>query len=287
MIYHIQMATCNILNCKNPIAPYFRCAECGFKMCDTCAHNLDIGKEICPKCTFGGNFEGIFPGISKVRFTQDHGTSILSTQEGHYSALDDNPQPIYKYAVYMTRKRNNLILVFRLQDGQGERFMKFSLFIRLGVTMIRLHSPLNIRGKKYEEKYSYQSLGDTFKQNVNPLLSSLTPKFKEVVFDTFQKDFDTFQKDSIEANFNTDQPIFGVKWWESITDQPIFGVKWWKSMVGEFDESQAYIQFDASASAASPFRPRRRGSKSVKRRRKLGSKSRSRKRSSKPRPRRR
>jgi len=38
-----------------------------------------------------------------------------------------------------------------------------------------------------------------------------------------------------------------------------------------------------AASAASPFRSRRRGSKSVKRRRKLGSKSKSRKRSSKPR----
>jgi hypothetical protein len=37
------------------------------------------------------------------------------------------------------------------------------------------------------------------------------------------------------------------------------------------------------ASAASPFRPRRRGSNSVKRRRKLGSKSKSRKRSPKPR----
>jgi len=232
-------------------------------MCQTCADNLVIGdgvdsdgvdkyKQICPKCTFGGNFEGIFPGISNVRFSQDHAISILSTQQGHYKVFGDNPQPIYKYTVYMTRKRNNLILVFRLNDGQGERFMKFSLFIKDELVMIKFSCPLNISGLKIKQELILQ---ETFKPDENPVLSSLTEKFKTNVFNHFRRL-------STERHFNT---------------EPIFGLEWWKLMMWYYKENKDYIQL---------FRPnksRRRGSKSVQRRRKLGSKSKSRKRSSKPR----
>jgi hypothetical protein len=251
MIYHIHMATCGILNCNEPLFERFYCHVCKLNMCATCADNLVIdGKQICPKCTFGGNFEGIFPGISNVRFSQDHATSILSTHQGLYKALEDNPQPIYKYTVFMTRKRNNLILVFRLNDGQGERFMQFSLFIKNKLVMIQFFCPLNISGQDIEQELILEETFNPDKKN--PVFSSLTKKFKIDVFDYFQ----TL---STKKRFDT---------------EPIFGVEWWKLMMGWYEENKDYIQF---------FRSRRRGSKSVQRRRKLGSKSKSRKRSSKPR----
>jgi hypothetical protein len=90
-------------------------------------------------------------------------------------------------------------------------------------------------------------------------MSSLTLLFKQFIFDKLEKE-------SIKKRHIT---------------EPIFGVDWWREMV---KNDETYIDFgDASASAATPFRSRRRGSKSVQRRRKLGSKSKSRKRSSKPR----
>jgi hypothetical protein len=244
------MAKCDILRCKNPLREFSMCDICHFKMCERCADNLVInGKQICPKCTFGGNFEGIFPGISNVRFSQDHGTGILSTHQGHYSLLSNTNT--YKYAVYMTTKPNELILVFRLNDGQRERFMKFSLFINnddLSSVMIKLHSPLNIKGEMYAHDLSLQ---DTFKPNVNPVFSSLTPKFKI--------EFDKFREHSIKSHFDT---------------KPIFGVEWWRLMVHWYGLD--YIDFGA-AEAASPFRPKksRRRSKSAKKRRNLKSKSKS------------
>jgi len=268
MINHIHMATstCGILNCNELAATAWAyCGDCKLKMCQTCADNLvirdgvdsdgvDKYKQICPRCTFGGNFEGIFPGISNVRFSQDHATSILSTHQGHYKVLGDNPQPqpIYKYSVFMTRKLNNLILVFRLNDGQGERFMKFSLFIKNKLLMIKFYFPLNISGLRIKQELILQ---ETFKPDENPVLSSLTDKFKTNVFNHFRIL-------STEKHFVT---------------EPIFGVEWWKLVMSLYKDNKDYIQF---------FRPnksRRRGSKSVQRRRKLRSKSKSRKRSSKPR----
>ena len=268
------MATCNVLNCETPLfGPQTWCAVCRFKMCDACSDNLGInGKQICPKCTFGGNFEGIFPGISNVRFLQDHGTGILSTQQGQYRALDDNPQPIYKYAVYMTRKRNNLILVFRLNDGQAERFMKFSLFINEddSSVMIKLYSPLNITGEMYANDLSLQ---DTFKQNVNPVFSSLTQKFKENVFDIFREH-------TINSQFGTKKPTFGVEWWRLM-------VGWYGSDYIDFQKMPVPA---GAASAASPFRSKksqRSRSKSAKKRRNLKNKSKSKSKKRSPKPRRR
>ena len=248
------MTTCDVLNCGNRLMEYFSCFECKFKMCDKCADNLVInGKQICPKCTFGGNFEGLFPRISRERFVQDHGIGIL-------------------YAVYMTRKPNKLILVFRLNDGEGERFMKFSLFFKGDSLMVRLYSPLNnIIAEKhpsYNKTDIKLSVEETFNPNpANPIFSSLTPEFKIV--------FDTFKTESIKAHFDT---------------EPIFGANWWKSMVGWYGNTYIDYGDDASASAASPFRPRksqRRRSKSAKKRRNLKSKSKSKSKKRSPKPRRR
>ena len=248
---------CEILRCGNPSKEFSICDICHFKMCEACADNLVINdKKICPKCTFGGNFEGIFPGISNVRFSQDHGTGILSALQGHYTLLSNTNT--YKYAVYMTTKPNELILVFRLNDGQGERFMKFSLFINKddSSVMIKLHSPLNIKGEMYANDLSLQ---DTFNPYVNPVFSSLTPQFKI--------EFDKFQAHSIKSHFVT---------------KPIFGVEWWKAMVHWYGLD--YIDFQkmpvpaGAASAASPFRPRksqRSRSKSPAKRRNLKKNSKS------------
>lgn len=252
------MTTCDVLNCGNRLIEFFLCSRCDFKMCDKCADNLFInGKQICPKCTFGGNFEGLFPGISRVRFVQDHGTGILSTHQGKYTMLSDTE--IYKYAVYMTRTPNKLILVFRLNDGEGERFMQFSLFFKGDSLMVRLYSPLNIIAEKhpsYNKTDIKLSVEETFNPNpANPIFSSLTPEFKIV--------FDTFKTESIKAHFDT---------------EPIFGANWWKSMVGLYGNTYIDYGDDASASAASPFRPRksqRRRSKSAKKRRNLKNKSKS------------
>ena len=247
---------CHILRCGNPLIEFAMCENCNLNMCETCANNLFInGKQICPKCTFGGNFEGLFPGISKVRCTQDHGISILSTNAGRYQLIDRTDRTVHKYAVhkyavYTTRERNILILVFRLQDGKGERFMKFSLYIEADKLMVRLHSPLNITGGNDVYELSFE---DTFKPNLrNPVYSSLTPEF--------DKAFNGFRNECIARKYNM---------------EPFLGVQWWETMISWFGPD--YIQF---------FRPnksRRRGSKSVKRHRKLRSKSKSRKRSSKPR----
>jgi hypothetical protein len=234
-------------------------------MCEKCADNLVInGKQICPKCTFGGNFEGIFPGISNVRFSQDHGTGILSTHQGHYQPHDT--QPVYKYAVYMTTKPNNLILVFRLGDGKGERFLKFSFMkdTDLMDPELSFSSPLNAIYKKPDTFISIK-LKEAFIQNKDhPTMSSLRQLFKQFVFDKFKKI-------SIYDDYLID-PSFGVRWWNELRKNP-----------QGYDET--YIDFgDDSASAASPFRPRRR-SKSAKKRRnlKIKSKSKSKKRSPKPR----
>jgi len=250
------METCNILNCENSTAVFSDCEKCELRICETCADNLVIGdgvdsdgvdkyKQICPKCTFGGNFEGIFPGISKF----PRADSVLSKYKGLYRPLD---KPNYKYAVYMTRKHNNLILVFRLDDGESERFMKFSLFIKNKLVMIKLFCPLNISGQNIEQELILEETFDPDKKN--PVFSSLTKTFKDV--------FNYFQRLSTARHFDT---------------QPIFGAEWWKLMIGWYEDNKDYIQL---------FRPnksRRRGSKSVRRRRKLRSKSKSRKRSPKPR----
>lgn len=247
------MTTCDVLNCGNRLMEYFSCFECKFKMCDKCADNLVInGKQICPKCTFGGNFEGLFPGISRV-----HGTGIFSTHQGKYTLSNTE---IYKYAVYMTRTPNKLILVFRLNDEEGERFMKFSLFFESDSLMVRLYSPLNIRAENHPRSYNKTviklSVEETFNPNpAKPIFSSLTSTFKKV--------FNTFCSQSIDAHFDT---------------EPIFGANWWKSMVGLYGNTYIDYGDDASASAASPFRPRksqRRRSKSAKKRRNLKSKSKS------------
>lgn len=280
MINHIKMTDmpsgdkCDVMNCQ--FVEKHTCPSCKFKMCAYCADSLFIDfKQVCPRCTFGANFEGIFPGIINLN------SDILSDfYKGRYNPLSYDK--IYKYAVYKTREPNELILVFRLDDGNDDRFMSFSLFIKGNQLMVKFSFPLNITGIKYyekdetdeiDERYNINlSLQDTFNQNKHrPALSSLTPIFKSKVFDEFRRR-------SIEQHFN---------------QKPIFGVKWWRLMVWRFGTD--FIQFDKDirvrefedVPVVSSFRPRRRVSKSVKRRRKLRSKSKSRKRSSKPRPRRR
>jgi hypothetical protein len=231
-------------------------------MCDRCADNLVIDKkdQLCPKCTFGGNFEGIFPGISNVRFSQDHGTGILSTHQGHYSPLSNTNT--YKYAVYMTTKPNELILVFRLNDGQNERIIQFSLKVINGLYNACFSNPMSIAGQIPKRCLE---LKDVFNENkVNPLMSSLTEIFKQVVYDIFVENSDI------------------------VKNEIMFGKGWWKEILKKYNKP-SYIDYghDASASAASPFRSkksRRRGSKSPAKRRNLKnkSKSKSKKRSPKP-----
>lgn len=259
--------TCHILRCGKPLIEFAMCDICRFKMCETCADNLVInGKQICPRCTFGGNFEGLFPGISKVRFSQDHGITGLATHQGRYQP--HNTQPVYKYAVYMTRKYNNLILVFRLNDGKNERFLKFSFMedTDLMDPELSFSSPLNAIYKKPDTFISIK-LKEAFIQNKDhPTMSSLTVGFKLLVFDKFKKI-------SISNKYLID-PSFGVRWWNELRKNP-----------QGYDET--YIDFgDDSASAASPFRPRRR-SKSAKKRRNLKSKSKNKSKKRSPKPRRR